>query len=106
VDIAHQMMLASSVLVVESCMHTDDQLAYIEAFCAQIRQCLEKADFKTKTQIIQLLDISGKVAFEKNERILYLKCLIVPSGPQQVLRMPISCSSNTEETAITLYASP
>jgi len=30
---------------------------------------LEKADFKTKRQIIELLEIGGKVAFEKTKGI-------------------------------------
>jgi hypothetical protein len=44
---------------------TDDQLTFIEEFCAKIRTGLKNADVKTKRQIIELLDIRGKVAFEK-----------------------------------------
>ena len=66
---------------------TDDQLSYIEAFCAKIRHGLDQADFNTKRQIIELLDIRGKIAFENNEKVLYLKCLI---SQQQVSRRPIS----------------
>ena len=69
---------------------TDDQLAYIEEFCAKIRKGLEKADFKTKRQIIELLDIRGQIAFENDEKVVYLKCLITLPEQQQVLRMPIS----------------
>ncbi|MBI2333949.1 MAG: recombinase family protein, partial [Chloroflexi bacterium] len=74
---------------------TDDQLGYIEEFCAKIRQGLDKADFNVKRQIIQLLDIRGKIAFENGERVLYLKCLIEPREPQAVSRVPILPSSNT-----------
>ena len=76
---------------------TDDQLSYIEAFCAKIRSGLDQADFNTKRQIIELLDVRGKIAYENNEKVVYLKCLI----PQhQVSRVPISPSSNTGEIVI------
>jgi len=66
---------------------TDDQLSYIEAFCTKIRKGLNKADFKIKRQVIEMLDIRGKIAFENNEKVIYLKCLI----PQQpVSRLLIS----------------
>ena len=73
---------------------TDDQLGYIEEFCAKIRKGLDKADFNVKRQIIQLLDIRGKIAYENGERVLYLKCLIEPREPQAVSRVPISPSLN------------
>ena len=65
---------------------TDDQLSYIEEFCAKIRTGLDNADFNAKRQIIQLLDIRGKIAFENGERVLYLKCLIELREPQAVSR--------------------
>lgn len=71
---------------------TDDQLAMIEAFCAKIRGGLDQADFNTRRQIIELLDIRGKIAFENGEKVIYLKCLIDPPGQQQRLPMQISHS--------------
>ncbi|MCC7119898.1 MAG: hypothetical protein IT310_15340 [Anaerolineales bacterium] len=68
-------------------LHADDQLSYIEAFCAKIRKGLNQADFNTKRQIIELLDIRGKIAFENDEKVLYLKCLFQPNEGQ--LRLPI-----------------
>ncbi len=80
---------------------TDDQLSYIEAFCAKIRDGLDKADFNTKRQIIELLDIRGKIAFENNEKVLYIKCLIETSPEQrQVSRLLILPSSNIGEIGI------
>ncbi len=76
---------------------TDDQLSYIEAFCAKIRNGLDQADFNTKRQIIELLEVRGKIAFENNEKVIYIKCLI---PQQQVSRVPISHLSNTGATAI------
>jgi endonuclease III len=32
---------------------TDDQLAYIEEFCAKIRERLNQADFEAKRQLIE-----------------------------------------------------
>ncbi|MBE7433119.1 MAG: recombinase family protein [Anaerolineales bacterium] len=83
---------------------TDDQLNYIEAFCAKIRKGLDRVDFNTKRQIIELLDIRGKVAFENGQKVLYLKCLIDPidsEEQQQRLPMQISPSLNTGEIVTT-----
>jgi site-specific DNA recombinase len=77
---------------------TDDQITYIEAFCAKIRNGLDQADFNTKRQIIELLDVRGKVAFENNEKVIYIKCLI---PQQQVSHLLISHLSNTGATVIT-----
>jgi hypothetical protein len=81
---------------------TDDQLTYIEAFCAKIRNGLDQADFNTKRQIIELLDVRGKVAFENNEKVIYIKCLI---PQQQVSRVLISHLSNIGAIATTPCAS-
>ena len=59
---------------------TDDQLSYIEEFCAKIRNGLDRTDLNTKRQIIQLLDIRGKIAFGEGEKVLYLKCLKIPKN--------------------------
>ena len=57
---------------------TDAQLSYIEAFAAKIRDGIDAADFYAKRQIIELLDIRGKIALENGEKVIYLKCLIDP----------------------------
>jgi hypothetical protein len=69
---------------------TDDQLSYIEAFCAKIREGLDKANFNTRRQIIELLDIRGKIAIENGEKVIYLKCLIDPCDGQPLSPMQIS----------------
>ncbi len=73
----------------------DDQLAAIEAFCARIRKGLDQADFNARWQIIELLDVGGKVAFEDGKKVLYLKCLVDPQGQQPLSPMQISPSLNT-----------
>ena len=83
---------------------TDEQLDYIEAFCAKIKKGLDHADYKTKRRIIELLDISGKIAFENGEKVLYLKCLLDPKEQQQRLPIQILHSSNTGATTTRLCA--
>jgi site-specific DNA recombinase len=80
------------ILHVRHVTMTDDQLEYIEEFCAKIRKGLDRADFNAKRQIIELLDIRGKIAFENGEKVLYLKCLIDPKEQQPRLPMQISPS--------------
>ena len=70
----------------------DDQLSFIEAFCAKIREGLDLANFITKRQIIELLDIRGKIAFENGEKVIYLKCLINPQDEQRLSHLQISPS--------------
>lgn len=83
---------------------TDDQ-AYIEEFYAKIRDRLNQADFDTKRQLIELLDVRCKMDFVDGEKMIWLKCLIDPQEQPQVLRTPISHLSNTGATATTSYAS-
>jgi len=68
---------------------TDDQLAFIEEFCAKIRKGLNRADFNARRHIIELLDVRGKIAFENGQKVLYLKCLI---DLEQQQRLPIQIS--------------
>jgi hypothetical protein len=49
------------------------RLHFIEAFCAKIRNGLDLADFNTQRLIIELLDVRSKIAFENNEKVVYLK---------------------------------
>lgn len=78
---------------------TDDQLSFIEEFCATIRTGLNLADFYAKRKIIELLDIRGKIAFENGQKVVYLKCLIDPKEQHPPLPMQISPSSNIGATA-------
>ena len=49
---------------------TNDQLAYIEEFCAKISTDLDRADFNTKRQIVELLDIRSKITFEDGQKVV------------------------------------
>jgi hypothetical protein len=55
---------------------SDDQIADIEIFCAQIWDGLENATFEQKRHIIDLLDVRGTLAIENDEKVIYVKCLI------------------------------
>jgi site-specific DNA recombinase len=69
---------------------TDEQVADIEAFCAQVRQGLEYATFEQKRQIIDLLDVRGKLAIENGERVIYVSCLISPEPVSLARTSPLS----------------
>jgi hypothetical protein len=55
---------------------SDEQIADIEAFCAQIRHGLEVATFEQKRQVIDLLDVRGTLAIENEEKVVYVRCLL------------------------------
>ena len=83
---------------------TDDQLAYIEEFCTKIRKGLNHADFKAKRQIIELLDVRGKIAFENGQKVIYLRCLIDTQEQQQRLPiqiLPLSSSQKGNSVELT-----
>jgi hypothetical protein len=75
---------------------SDDQMGLIEAFCARIRKGLDQADFNTRRQIIELLDIRGTIAFENGDKVLYLECPIAPYEQVPLLPIVISPSSNSD----------
>jgi hypothetical protein len=76
---------------------SDSQIAEIEAFCAEVRAGLDNATFEDKRRYFDLLDVRGKLAFENNEKVVYLSCKL---GKQRVVQMPTSHSSSTGGTAM------
>jgi site-specific DNA recombinase len=53
---------------------SDDDIAEIETFCADIRDRLDETSFEVKRQIIEFLDVRGKLAIENDEKVVYVKC--------------------------------
>ena len=76
----------------------------IEAFCAKIRNGVDQADFNTRRQIIEQLDVRGKIAFENGEKVIYLKCLINTQEQQRQLPMQILPLLSIGATAMKSYA--
>ncbi|HUV92965.1 MAG TPA: hypothetical protein VMV80_07755, partial [Anaerolineales bacterium] len=58
------------------------QIEKIEAFCTQIRDGLDEATFEEKRQILELFDVRGKLAIEKNEMVIYISCNLL-NEPQR-----------------------
>lgn len=84
---------------------SDDQLSLIENFCAKIRPILDEADFNTQRQIIELLDVRGKIAFENGEKVIYLKCLITEQQPLYPVQILHSLSIGVIVTARFVFPS-
>jgi len=82
---------------------TDEQLEEIEAFCAQIRTGLDMVTPEVKQQIIELLDVRGKMALENNEKVVYVKCLL---GQQRLSVVATSPLSSIGATATPLFIFP
>lgn len=66
---------------------SDEQVAEIEAFCAEVREGLDEATFEDKRRYFELLNLHATLAIENGEKVVYLKCLI---GSQRVVQMRIS----------------
>jgi site-specific DNA recombinase len=81
---------------------SDDQIAELEAFCAEVRTGLDNATFEDKRRYFDLLDVRGKLTIENNEKVAYLSC---KPGKQRVVQMPTLHSSSTGATAMPRSAS-
>ena len=75
---------------------TDEQIEEIEAICAQVRDGLDTATFEQKRQLIDMLDVRGKLAIENDEKVVYVKCIL---GQQLLSVARTSHSSSTGVTA-------
>jgi len=77
---------------------SDEQITDIRAFCEPIRDLLQNASFEERRRIIDLLEVGGTLAIEKDEKVVYVKCII---GEQLLSVARISHSSNIGATATT-----
>jgi len=82
---------------------SDEQIEDIEAFCAQVREGLENATFEQKRQLIDMLDVRGKLAIENDEKVVYVKCFL---GQQLLSVARTSPSLNIGVTRTPNCASP
>lgn len=53
---------------------SNQQLAELKAFCAELGEGLEYATFEDKQCLLELLDVQGTVAVENDERVVYITC--------------------------------
>jgi site-specific DNA recombinase len=74
---------------------SDEQIEDIEAFCSQLREGLENANFEQKRKIVEMLDVRGKLSIENEEKVVYVKCIL---GQQLLSVARTSHLSNTGET--------
>ncbi len=75
---------------------TNDQVAQIEEFCADIRAGFDSATFEDKQRYFELLEVQGTLADENGERVVYISCRL---GKQRLVLAATLPSSNTGETS-------
>ncbi len=81
---------------------SDEQIAEIEAFCADVREGLDNATFEDKRRYLDLLDVRGILALENDQKVVYITCKL---GKQRVLQMqtlPLSNSQYGNSLPVTL----
>jgi len=61
---------------ISSFTNTDEEIATLESFYATTQGKLPAITFDDKRQILDLLDVRGKLAVENGEKVVYVKCLI------------------------------
>ena len=70
-----------------------EHIENIEAFCAQVRDGLGNATFGQKRQLIDMLDVRGKLAIANDEKVVYVKWIL---GQQLLSVARTSPSSNVD----------
>jgi hypothetical protein len=75
----------------------------IQTFCDGIRDRVDTASFEEKRQLLELLNVRGKLAVENDEKVVHVTCLI---KLQPVSLALTSHSSNIGAIAITSCVSP
>jgi len=61
----------------EEIVITDEQIINIEAVAQEIRSKLNgKRDFASKRKIIEMMNVSGTLAVENGEKVIYIQCIL------------------------------
>ena len=82
---------------IQSVTFTEENLASFDQFCSQVRDGLDSLTFADKRRIFEILDVRAKLAFENNEKVVYVRCLI---DQQRLSLVQTSHSSNTGATVM------
>ncbi len=82
---------------IQTTIISDQEVANIEAFCGELRLRLDNATFEQQRQLIDMLDVRGKLAIENNEKVVYVKCIL---GQQLLSVARTSPSLNTGATGM------
>jgi len=88
----------------QSVVLTDQQIAEIESFCADVQGGLDNATFEDKRRYFEWLDVRGKLAVENEERIIYVKCKVGERRLLQIPTSPLSSNQNGNSLEIVLTA--
>ncbi|MBN1665455.1 MAG: recombinase family protein, partial [Anaerolineales bacterium] len=61
----------------EESVITDEQIINIEAVAQEIRSKLNgKKDFDSKRKVLEMMNVSGTLAFEDGEKVIYVQCVL------------------------------
>lgn len=56
---------------------TDEQIINIEAVAQEIRSKLNGIkDFDSKRKVLEMMNVSGTLAFEDGEKVIYVQCVL------------------------------
>jgi hypothetical protein len=62
--------------MIENVILSESQMEEIQKFCDGIRDRVDIASFEEKRQLLELLDVRGKLAVENDEKVVHVTCLI------------------------------
>jgi hypothetical protein len=62
--------------MIENVTLSESQMEEIQKFCDGIRDRVDTASFEEKRQLLELLDVRGKLAVENDEKVVHVTCLI------------------------------
>jgi hypothetical protein len=80
---------------------TDSQMEEIQEYCDSIRDRVDTASFDEKRQLIELLDVRGKLAIENGEKVVYVTCLLEPQPVSLALTSHSLCRQQQYSVELT-----
>jgi hypothetical protein len=72
----------------EAVVPTEQQIAEIESFCADVCDGLDNATFEDKRYYFDRLEVRGRLAVENDEKVIYAKCKLGEQRLAQVQTSP------------------
>lgn len=79
---------------------SEELRADIKAFYPEIIDRLENPIFEQKRQLIDMLDVRGKLAIENEEKVVYVKCILGQQLLSVARTSPLSTTGNRQQPIV------
>jgi hypothetical protein len=95
--------LAQLATFLQKITYSDADNTTIEVVCTKIHDKLGTVTFEGKRRILDMLDVRGTLAIEKDEKVIYISCPISPEPVSLVLTSTLSSCHGVNTIALTVW---